>query len=73
MLQNSYFFDYLGVLCVCNDRPIPENQGKHFICHCPAYLYASIFGSVDNIIEKLVKQHGQVCTVCVLTGTLNSC
>ncbi|XP_065909470.1 inositol 1,4,5-trisphosphate-gated calcium channel ITPR1-like [Dysidea avara] len=37
--KNSYFFDYLGVLCVCNDRPIPENQ--------------------DNIIEKLVKQHGQ--------------
>ena len=25
--QNPIFFDYLGVLCVCNGLPIPKNQG----------------------------------------------
>ena len=25
--QNPVFFDYLGVLCVCNGLPIPKNQG----------------------------------------------
>ncbi|XP_065902259.1 inositol 1,4,5-trisphosphate receptor-like protein A [Dysidea avara] len=40
--KDHRFFDYLGVLCVCNDRPIPENQDmiiKKLVLHYGEELF----------------------------------
>jgi len=54
--QDSRFFDKLGVLCVCNDRPIPEKQSRQFICiikllwHLQAQLLRSWLGNMGRFI-----------------------
>ena len=54
--QDSRSFDKLGVLCVCNDRPLPEKQSND----SGIYNLKLFYVTTDQIIEKLVKKHGKV-------------